>query len=39
MSNLVGIGIVVVGEIGYGIYRVSAGEKADDWINQKFGFK
>jgi hypothetical protein len=31
-------GIKSVG-IGYGIYRLSAGEQADIWINKHFGYK
>ena len=36
MINPAGIGIVVFGGVVYGIYRLSAGEKADIWINEKF---
>jgi len=35
----IGIGVAVLGGVVYGIYRLSAGEKADALINEKFGFK
>ena len=42
MSNKsleIGIGIVVGAGMGYGIYRLAGGEKADNFINEKFGFR
>jgi hypothetical protein len=39
LINPIGIGILVGVGIGYGIYRLSAGEKADIWINKNFGFR
>ena len=39
LTNPIGIGIIVGIGMGYGIYRLSAGEKADVWINDNFGFR
>ena len=38
-SRPVGLGVVVGVGIGYGIYRLSAGEKADILINTYFGYR
>jgi hypothetical protein len=39
LINPVSIGVLVGVSIGYGIYRLSAGEQADIWINKHFGYK
>lgn len=39
ITNPVGVGILVGAGIGYGIYRISGGDNADKWINDKFGYK
>ena len=36
--NPVSVGLVVLGGTVYGIYRLAAGEKADAWLNENFGF-
>lgn len=39
LSNPVGLGILAVGGLGYGIYRIGWGDSADTWINDNFGFR
>ena len=39
LTNPVGIGVVVIGGVVYGVYRLAAGEQADAWLNSKFGFR
>lgn len=37
-SAPVTVGLVVVGGLGYGIYRIGWGDSADLWINNNFGY-
>lgn len=37
-SAPVTVGLVVVGGLGYGIYRIGWGDNADLWINNNFGY-
>lgn len=39
VSNPIGLGILAIGGIGYGIYRIGWGDSADNWINDKIGFR
>jgi len=39
ISNPVGLTVLAVGGIGYGIYRLAAGDATDAWINENFGFR
>lgn len=39
ISNPVGLTVLAVGGIGYGIYRLAAGDDSDAWINENFGFR
>ena len=39
VSNPVGWGILIGAGVTYGIYRIAAGDEADAWINENFGFR
>jgi hypothetical protein len=36
--NMLLVGLVVVGGLGYGIYRIGWGDNADLWLNNNFGY-
>jgi hypothetical protein len=38
VSNPVGLTVLAIGGIGYGIYRLSAGDNVDAWINENWDF-
>lgn len=38
MSNPIGLGIVGIAGIGYGIARIAYGDEVDVWINENFGY-
>ena len=39
ISNPVGLTVLAVVGIGYGVYRLTAGDAVDEKINEKFGFR
>ncbi|MBG0781695.1 MAG: VCBS repeat-containing protein [Bacteroidales bacterium] len=39
ISNPVGLTVLAIGGIGYGVYRLAAGDATDAWINENFGFR
>ena len=39
VSNPIGLGVLAIGGIGYGIYRIGWGDEADTWINDNFGYR
>lgn len=39
VANPVGLGVLAVVGLGYGILRLSAGDSIDAWINDKVGFR
>jgi RHS repeat-associated protein len=38
VTNPIGLGVLAVGGLGYGIYRIGWGDDADSWMNENFGF-
>ena len=39
VSNPIGWGVLIGAGVTYGIYRIAAGDEADAWINENFGFR
>jgi RHS repeat-associated protein len=39
VSNPVGLGIIAIAGVGYGIYRIGWGDEADQAINENIGFR
>ena len=39
VSNPIGWGILIDAGVTYGVYRIAAGDEADAWINENFGFR